>query len=235
MQSDESIQREYYAKTAGAYDEHHTSGRDEHHLALEYLSGCIRYFDVGSVLDVGSGTGRAVLHLKTRHPGLRVLGVEPVRELREAGFARGLTEADLVEGDGNRLPFPDDSFDVTCAFGVLHHVRDPKHVVREMLRVSRKGVFISDANNFGQGRPVVRAAKQLLDALGLWRLANLVQTRGKGYFISEGDGLYYSFSVFKILPVLQEKFPRVHFMNTLPAGSNLYRTASHVAVFGARP
>ena len=48
----------------------------------------------------------------------------------------------------------------------------------------------------GRGRPIVRAAKQALNALGLWKVADWVKTVGKGYCLSEGDGLAYSYSVF---------------------------------------
>lgn len=67
----------------------------------------------------------------------------------------------------------------------------------EMLRVAQKAIFISDANNFGQGRFLARTAKQALNALGLWKTVDFIKTKGKGYTISEGDGLAYSYSVFK--------------------------------------
>jgi ubiquinone/menaquinone biosynthesis C-methylase UbiE len=98
---------------------------------------------------------------------------------RARGHAKGLTAQQLMDGDGQALAFADGTFDLVCAFGVLHHVPHPRKVVREMLRVSRRSVFISDANSFGQGRPIVRLAKQAIHALGLWPLANFIKTRGR--------------------------------------------------------
>ena len=132
------------------------------------------------------------------------------------------------------LAFDDGQFDLVCAFGVLHHIRTPDLAVAEMLRVARRAVFISDANNFGQGSLVWRSVKQCLNALRLWPLANLVKTRGRGYSVTEGDGLAYSYSVFSNYRQLQRACHSVHFFNTLPAGPNLYRTAGHVAVLGVK-
>ncbi len=74
--------------------------------------------------------------------------------------------------------------------------RSPDIVVREMLRVAKRAVFISDSNLFGQGRRPLRILKFLLYRAGLWNLVKLVQTGGKGYAITAGDGLAYSYSAY---------------------------------------
>lgn len=164
-----------------------------------------------------------------------MIGVEPVQELREQGHANGLTADELRDGDALHLNFPDNSFDVVCAFAVLHHIKDHRRAVAEMCRVARHAVFISDANNFGQGGFLKRTVKQAINGLGLfWALYDQLATRRKGYHWSEGDGVYYSYTVFKDLPVLKRKFPKVHLMSTGPASVNLFRTAPHLAVFAVK-
>lgn len=81
-------------------------------------------------------------------------------------------------------------------FSILHHVQHPAAVVGEMLRVARKAVVIVDCNRFGQGSWPARLFKLLLYKIGLWHAFNFVRTRGKRYQISEGDGLFYSYSVY---------------------------------------
>jgi len=103
-----------------------------------------------------------------------------------------------------------------------------------MLRVSRIAVFLSDSNNFGQGSFPSRAVKQTIRALGLWRFADRIKTRGKGYTISEGDGLAYSYSVFNNFEQIQEQCKVVHLLNTRDGQINPYRTASHVALLGVK-
>jgi len=75
-------------------------------------------------------------------------------------------------------------------------VPDPARVVSEMIRVAKKGVFLLDINRFGQGHPVARILKLILYKAHLWNAARFLQTKGKMYAISEGDGLAYSYSVF---------------------------------------
>jgi len=233
--SPEQWQRRYYARTAGQYDAHHLGPDRDHDFALAFMAGMLGHLGIRSVLDVGSGTGRVVRFLKQRGGHLRVTGIEPVAELREAGYASGLAREDLVAGDARALPFAAGAFDLVCAYGLLHHVARPAVVVEEMLRVARRAIFVSDSNNFGQGSAAVRRVKQALDRLGLWGLANLVKTRGKGYTISDGDGLSYSYSVFNDYPLIERHCRSVHVLNTrAAAGTDPYRSAGHVALLGVK-
>jgi ubiquinone/menaquinone biosynthesis C-methylase UbiE len=232
--SDVEVQRDYYTRTAAEYDSMHVDDGDEHYRALDWLSNLIAQNRFTSLLDIGSGTGRALRYLKERHP-IRYLGVEPVDALRNAGYAKGLAADELVDGNALALDFPADSFDVVCEFGVLHHIKDHRAAVAEMCRVAKHGVFLSDSNNFGQGSKLTRFVKQSINAFGLWPAFDLMRTRGKGHHWSEGDGLFYSYSLINDLPVLQRKFPKLHFLSTMAStGPDLYRHASHLAVFATR-
>ncbi|MEM8680717.1 MAG: class I SAM-dependent methyltransferase [Planctomycetota bacterium] len=234
LNDDAELQRRYYARTAEQYDDLHVDTADEHAFALAWLVAVLDHFQIQSVLDIGSGTGRAVMVLKQRCPHVRIVGVEPVAELREQGYAKGLTTEELVAGDATQLDFEAGTFDLVCEFGVLHHIKRPEAAVGEMLRVARKAIFISDSNNFGQGSSVGRAVKQTLRSLGLWKLFDLVKTGGKGYTLSEGDGLAYSYSVFDNYRQIRARCRQVHLLNTQDAQINPYRTAGHVALLGVK-
>jgi SAM-dependent methyltransferase len=228
------IQRAYYAQTAADYDDMHVREDDEHGFAVSFMIAAVQQFGIGSILDVGCGTGRGLLRIKRALPGIRAVGIEPSAELRAVGHAKGLAEGELLDGDAERLAFADGSFDLVCEFGALHHMPHPSQAVAEMLRVAGRAIFISDSNNFGQGSRLARGVKQAINALGLWSLADRIKTKGKGYSISEGDGLFYSYSVFNDLPQIARTCQSVHFLNTDQSGPNLYRTASHVALFGLK-
>lgn len=232
--SEVEIQRSYYTKNASDYDSMHLDSNDEHFFALSFLAGVVDYLGITSILDIGSGTGRALQYLKTRCPELRIVGVEPVSALREIGYSKGLSESQLIDGDATKLDFADGEFDLVCEFGVLHHIKRPELAVAEMLRTSRKAVFISDSNNFGQGSLAGRSIKQLFNFLGLWKIADLIKTRGTGYTISEGDGLAYSYSVFNNYKQIREQCCSVHLLNTRDGSINPYRSASHVALLGIK-
>ena len=228
-------QRDYYARTAHDYEAMHVAEDDEHATALSAFVGLARQAGGRSFLDVGAGTGRALRRLRGEFPGARVVGVEPVRELREAGHAQGIARDQLVDGNALALPFADDEFDFVIETGVLHHIRTPAKAVAEMLRVARLGVLISDANKFGQGSAIGRRAKSLVRVFGLWNAMIWLSTRGRMSKWSEGDGLFYSYSVFDDYHQLTGKFPRIFLMNTVPmAGTDLRRDAAQIAVIALR-
>jgi ubiquinone/menaquinone biosynthesis C-methylase UbiE len=228
------IQRQYYRETAHRYNEMHVDEKDEHSFALSFLIGAIEYLEARSILDIGSGTGRALLYLKQRRPDLQVIGIEPVEELREIGYASGLCRADLVAGDATNLHFDDNQFDIVCEFGVLHHIKMPHEAIGEMLRVAGKAVFISDSNNFGQGSRLARCIKQALNSLGIWKGVDFLKTRGKSFTLSAGDGLAYSYSVFTNYNQVKASCKSVHILNTAPGGISPYRSAGHVALLGIK-
>jgi SAM-dependent methyltransferase len=191
----ETLQAQYYTQSAAQYDVMHTSDeKDEHYAALEIIDSLAPALQLRTFLDVGCGTGRAVGFLHGR--GKDVRGVEPVAELLREAAGKALPAGALVQGNGYALPFGARSFDAVIECGVLHHVAEPARVIEEMMRVAKKAIFLSDCNRFGQGSMAARFCKFGLYKLGLWSVARKIQTRGKGYTISAGDGLAYSYSVY---------------------------------------
>jgi ubiquinone/menaquinone biosynthesis C-methylase UbiE len=93
----------------------------------------------GEVLEVGAGTGMNLPHYRKAS---RVVGLEPdpgMRARAERRAHRAAVPAEVVDGDGMNLPFPDDSFD-TVVFGlVLCTIPDPASALSEARRVLRPG------------------------------------------------------------------------------------------------
>jgi ubiquinone/menaquinone biosynthesis C-methylase UbiE len=236
MEDSVIIQNKYYHETAAEYDtmHMHEDADPEHDIAFYFMCSMIEKLNIKSVLDVGAGTGRVILQLQKKYPGLRIVGIEPVEGLREQGYKKGILKDDLLEGDGKNINFPENQFDLVCAFGILHHIDKPEQAIKEMLRVSKYAIFISDSNNFGQGGRLGRFVKQAINAVGLWSVYNYIRTKGKKYQISEGDGLFYSYSVFNNFSLIKDNCKSVHLMNTRDAGINPYRTASHAAILGLK-
>ena len=191
------IQQQYYTETASCYEEMHAHEGAGDAFSMKFFYSILRMLDAQSVLDVGTATGRNLRGLKEALPHLSVYGVEPVAALIHQAVQKGNDAfGPILQASGEKLPFPDASFDVVCEFAVLHHVADPRAVVKEMLRVAKRAVFISDSNRFGQGSRSARLTKLVLYKMRLWGIYNYLKTSGRGYLISEGDGLAYSYSVY---------------------------------------
>jgi ubiquinone/menaquinone biosynthesis C-methylase UbiE len=199
------IQRRYYTETAAQYDTMHAHEGVGDYKNLEFVRALLHMIQPGTLLDVGAGTGRGVRYFRETMPDLLVRGIEPVGALIEqAGVKNEIPPGTIIQGVGEALPFKEASFDVVCSFGTLHHVLRPDAVVREMTRVARKAVIIMDGNRFGQGSWPVRLLKLGLYKVGFWGVVNYLKTGGKGYAVTPGDGLAYSYSAYDSFDYLAE-------------------------------
>jgi len=99
------------------------------------------------VLDVATGTGNLAIPLA--RAGCVVTGVDIATNLLEQAETRAESEKltiDFDEGDAERLPYADASFDgVVSMFGAMFAPR-PELVVSEMARVLRPGGRLAMAN-----------------------------------------------------------------------------------------
>jgi demethylmenaquinone methyltransferase / 2-methoxy-6-polyprenyl-1,4-benzoquinol methylase len=96
------------------------------------------------VLDVATGTADVALDILSTHPSVRVTGLDPSTEMVRFGVdkveARGLSDRiELVIGDGQELPFEDNSFEGSCISFGIRNVPDRLRCITEMARTTRSG------------------------------------------------------------------------------------------------
>ncbi len=97
----------------------------------------MRAAQVGSLLEIGVGTGRIARPLLAE--GLEITGLDASRGMLEQARRKGLPR--LVRGNGGRLPFRSAAFDGALLVHVLHLLDDPVSVLTESSRVARVGIF----------------------------------------------------------------------------------------------
>ena len=93
-----------------------------------------------AVLEVGCGAG--VDLARFARGGAIVTGVDLSRsaiDLARANFEQQGLKADLRVADGESLPFPDASFDIVFAHGVVQYTANPQRLVDECRRVLNTG------------------------------------------------------------------------------------------------
>lgn len=96
-----------------------------------------------TVLDVGTGTGRAALTLATA--GAQVTGVDASREMLEVARLSAADRHLAVSfevADAHRLPYPDQSVDAAVCLRLLMHAPDWRQCVHELCRVARWRVIL---------------------------------------------------------------------------------------------
>jgi len=130
----------------------------DHWWNLDFLGLMARRLQLGAVhhvLDVGCGVGhwgQLLAHVLPDDARVTGLEREPVWVERATARAERLGLASRFEyrcGDARKLPFPDDTFDLTTCQTVLIHLADPAAAIAEMKRVTKPGglVLAAEPNN----------------------------------------------------------------------------------------
>lgn len=117
-----------------------------------FADDCLKV--VGSVktlLDVGTGTARIPIELAKRNSTVQILGVDLSEEMlmlgrqniATAGFVERIT---LFHVDAKVMPFEDGTFDAVVSNSIVHHIPDPSHCFKEIVRLAKPGgaIFIRD-------------------------------------------------------------------------------------------
>jgi len=97
-----------------------------------------RHFPKGSrLLESGCGAGRWVRFLKDR--GYPITGLEYSGET-VAMIRKAWPDLEIVQGDCERAPFADGTFDGVLSFGVVEHwIEGPQRPLADLLRVLKPG------------------------------------------------------------------------------------------------
>ena len=125
-----------------------------------------------TVLDVATGTGMVAREL-VRRKGCHVVGLDQSPEMLAEARRLVPEEVELVEGDGERLPFEDASFDGLAFTYLLRYVDEPETTLRELARVVRPGGSIAMLE-FAVPPAAVRPAWELYVRIGLPGLGRLI-------------------------------------------------------------
>jgi SAM-dependent methyltransferase len=107
--------------------------------------------EAGQILDIGCGSGSLTIELAKKNKATKVVGIdhwgkqwEYSKKICEknAEFEGVAEQVTFQKADAVALPFDDDTMDVVLSNLVFHEVggvRDKKELVREALRVVKKG------------------------------------------------------------------------------------------------
>ncbi len=108
----------------------------------------------GTILEAGTGKGHFTVALARQGHGLTTFDISPEEQHFALLNVRYLGLENLVRfviEDGEHLSFADASFDVVLSVNMLHHLKNPFQVMKEIVRVlSRTGkIVLSDFTEEG--------------------------------------------------------------------------------------
>lgn len=147
------------AFVAAYEDWYDTVGRRADRLEKALLAKMLRRFpEARSVLEVGCGTGHFTRWLAGR--GLEAFGVDLSPAMLAEAARLGTRRC--AQGDARKLPFATGSFDLVLLITTLEFAGDPVVVLREALRVARRGLLLGVLNRASRlGRRLRRERKPL--------------------------------------------------------------------------
>jgi len=126
-----------YDLTARLYDMRYAEEQEAmYRMALENLKV------VGTILDVGCGTGLLFTHVAIKAE--TVVGVDVSKQLlfQARKRAKKLCGVHLVQADADHLPFKKACFTVVFAFTVLQNMPKPSETLMEIKRTAKHDAFI---------------------------------------------------------------------------------------------
>lgn len=111
-----------------------------HQVAEEVVS----VFKEGLLLDLGTGPGNLPVEIIKLAPGIQIVGVDLSRQLIRMARARalkaGFSKRIVFEvANAANLRFNDESFDMVISTGMLHSLKNPTKVLKEIYRVLKPG------------------------------------------------------------------------------------------------
>ncbi|GAB3476163.1 class I SAM-dependent methyltransferase [Amycolatopsis cihanbeyliensis] len=149
----------YHDWEAGTYDEKWSISYDER--CISYATDVFRAvageadWPYPTAMELGSGTGFFLLNLMQggviKRGSVTDLSPGMVRVALRNAENLGL-DVDGRVADAERIPYPDDSFDLVIGHAVLHHIPEVRAAFREVLRVLKPGgrfVFAGEPTRIG--------------------------------------------------------------------------------------
>ena len=131
---------DYFARNAGSWDTIralHASDAEVEQALLAALGNK----RIGTLLDVGTGTGRMLEVLAPRCE--RAVGIDASREMLAIARAKldsaGIGNAVVRQGEAYHLPVERQAYDLVTIHQVLHYLEDPQAAVAEAARAVAPG------------------------------------------------------------------------------------------------
>jgi ubiquinone/menaquinone biosynthesis C-methylase UbiE len=147
MARKKDIQYHNKSEVVSTYDFRITrSYQFEHkYLTLQKWLLEIKSMSFQKILDFGCGTGNVSYNL-VKHELQPVSMDTSLSMLKNVQSKLGPRGALCINGDGEKLPFKNGTFDAIICMGVLHHLEKKGVAVSEMMRVVKKGgkVYIAE-------------------------------------------------------------------------------------------
>jgi SAM-dependent methyltransferase len=117
---------------------------------LELLAQRLHLRYTGTLVDIGCGKGMMGFMFSKHMPaGAQVYGVdfepeyiEEAKQKAQSVYLHNDIRYDFRVGNASNIPLPDNLADLTLCQTLLIHVKDPRQVINEMMRITKPGGWV---------------------------------------------------------------------------------------------
>ncbi len=153
MKDYEALSKKHFDGQAAEYDQRDTYFYSQNgKISCRDIAQQIRTVPYEALLDVGCGTG-FLLDLLVMQKAARYSGLDLSEEMIRVAKGKAIPGAEFVAGSADKLPYPDESFDIVACSQSFHHYPYPEKAMREAKRVLKPGglYILSDTGIGGIG------------------------------------------------------------------------------------
>ena len=153
MKDYEALSKKHFDGQAAEYDQRDTYYYSQNgKISCRDIAAQIKDVPYEALLDVGCGTG-FLLDLLAAQKAARYCGVDLAGGRISIAKGKAIQGAEFISGSADRLPYPDESFDIVTCSQSFHHYPYPEKAMQEAKRVLKAGglYILSDTGIGGIG------------------------------------------------------------------------------------
>ncbi len=153
MKDYEALSKKHFDGQAADYDRRDTYYYSRNgKISCRDIAGQIKELPYESLLDVGCGTGFLMELLIKQRPA-HYCGADLSDEMIRVAREKRINGAEFVVSSADKLPYPDETFDIVTCSQSFHHYPYPEEAMLEAKRVLKPGglYILSDTGIGGIG------------------------------------------------------------------------------------
>ena len=153
MKDYEALSKRHFDAQAAEYDRRNTYYYSQNgKISCRDIAEQIRELPYESLLDVGCGTG-FLIDLLAKQRSARYCGADLSDGMIRMAKEKRIEGAEFTVSSADKLPYPDETFDIVTCSQSFHHYPYPEQAMREAKRVLKPGglYILSDTGIGGVG------------------------------------------------------------------------------------
>ncbi|HDM36970.1 MAG TPA: class I SAM-dependent methyltransferase [Candidatus Syntrophoarchaeum butanivorans] len=146
-----ALVRAFYSERAASYDNEIKKHPILSSIREEIVRECSLIRE-GSILDLGCGSGLTAFAIRSKSPGVKIVGIdisdEMVRVAKKRAVLHGNSRLIFLVGDMERIPFKDSTFDLVVCINVIRYLDGLEDAFSDIHRVLKEkgGLILVDGD-----------------------------------------------------------------------------------------